>query len=170
MKLFGLLLAGGALALGAYAVKKFSESEMVQDKECDFDDGFTKDMFDATVARSAAVYSGIRVNRISGAKVYCRKSYSDDSEEVVIDFNDYGHITGNYTISGSASDDYEFTLFAEDIKREVMAAFSSDDYDFSDEEDTEKVNFTKGEKVCAACGRTVKFKNAAFCMYCGEKL
>ncbi len=87
----------------------------------------------------------------------------------MLDFNDYGSITGRYwltsenedsTIPERIGDLIQTTIYK--LRKEHQYSVDESDYDYEDT--NEEVEY------CSRCGRPIEFYGAIFCAYCGNRL
>ena len=111
-------LIGGAAAVGLGATIKAAnkskqrrlqeqaEEERRRNTPCYFVDGISEKTFRRITKQTSKRFKRLKVTEIDGAVIYITYySQSGLSDyDAVIDFNDYGHITGRYWLSNENDD------------------------------------------------------------------
>lgn len=144
------------------------EEERRRNTPCRFVDGFSKEEFERMVKQAGKNIKRLSEISVDGPIVYgVVQSQSGISEwNFKLDFNDYGHITGNYWLSSDNNDSNIPKRFG-DLIRSAINNFSSEDY-FDDDEEAQYEYRANG--FCPYCGKQQTVSNAVFCGYCGNKL
>lgn len=148
--------------------KERAEQERRRNTPCRFVDGFSEYEFKQIVKKAGKNIRRLSEVSVDGPVVYgVVQSQSGISEwNFKLDFNDYGHITGTYWLS-SDNDDSNIPERLGDLIRSAIHSHSSeDDY----EPDSEPEYGYCGNGFCPHCGKRQTVSNAAFCIYCGNRL
>ena len=99
-----------------------AEEERRKNTPCHFVDGISENAFSRIVKRSSKRFRRLKVTRIDGAVIYL-EYYSQSglsSYNAVIDFNDYGHITGRYWLENENEDSNLPTAFADYLSKQLI--------------------------------------------------
>lgn len=123
MGLLGWIIGGG-LAVGAVARKirsKEQERQRRRSCQCRFTDGVTEPGFHDIVMKYAKPIKRLWITSINGPFVHGKvRSSSGISEWTFeLDFNDYGHLTGEYWIDSENKDSSIPESLAEHIADEI---------------------------------------------------
>ena len=180
---------GGATAVGIGAMIKATkrnkqrrlqeqaEEERRKNTPCHFVDGISENAFSRIVKRSSKRFRRLKVTRIDGAVIYL-EYYSQSglsSYNAVIDFNDYGHITGRYWLENENEDSNLPTAFADYLSKQLIEKLESFDDDFecdrSESSNTNK-NTVKYSSNTNNTNQSNVDKNVfpSFCRNCGVRL
>ncbi len=137
---------------------------------CNFNDGITYMEFQNIVNKSVKHVKRIHELSIKGAKVYgeIRSQSGCSFWHFVIDFNDYGHLTGKYSLFSENSDSNIPNYIAENIKNLVLTQYGNATHTDFQENTTDNKKYSDGK--CLYCGKTVKDMEAKYCPYCGGQL
>lgn len=132
MEFLAWLLAVNGFVVAFNAIRKGFKEEARKDAEerrskntpCRFSDGLSEDEFRRIVMRVAKPFRRLTVLFVDGPLVRCRvRTQSGINEwDFEVDFNDHGHITGNYwfdRIDNESENVYIHKSFAERIRSEI---------------------------------------------------
>ena len=115
--------AGAALLfkVSAEEKEKKAEEERRKNTPCTFENGMTQEDFNIIVQKACKTVKRVSKFSIEGPVVQCVvRSQSGISEwSFIIDFNDYGNITGKYWITNENADSKIPSIIAERIKEDI---------------------------------------------------
>ena len=207
-------LIGGAAAVGLGATIKAAnkskqrrlqeqaEEERRRNTPCYFVDGISEKAFRRITKQTSKRFKRLKVTEIDGAVIYITYySQSGLSDyDAVIDFNDYGHITGRYWLSNENDDSNLPSKFAECIGEQFLEVIESGEDDgndhqvenldesqntsdsyYSNQPNVEKNVFPRfchkcGFRLdgkpywCKYCGTQIRAKRDWYCAVCGDHL
>ena len=207
-------LIGGAAAVGIGATIKAAnkskqrrlqeqaEEERRRNTPCYFVDGISEKTFRRITKQTSKRFKRLKVTEIDGAVIYITYySQSGLSDyDAVIDFNDYGHITGRYWLSNENDDSNLPSKFAECIEEQFLEVIESGEDDgndhqvenldesqntsdsyYSNQPNVEKNVFPRfchkcGFRLdgkpywCKYCGTQIRAKRDWYCAVCGDHL
>ena len=207
-------LIGGAAAVGLGATIKAAnkskqrrlqeqaEEERRRNTPCYFVDGISEKTFRRITKQTSKRFKRLKVTEIDGAVIYITYySQSGLSDyDAVIDFNDYGHITGRYWLSNENDDSNLPSKFAECIGEQFLEVIESGEDDgndhqvenldesqntsdsyYSNQPNVEKNVFPRfchkcGFRLdgkpywCKYCGTQIRAKRDWYCAVCGDHL
>lgn len=181
-------LIGGAAAVGIGATIKAAnknkqrrlqeqaEEERRQNTPCYFVDGISEKTFREITKQTAKRFRRLKVTEIDGAVIfitfYSQSGLSD--YEAIIDFNDYGHITGTYWLSNDNEDSNLPDKFAECIGKQFLEVIenSNDDSEYIELENDTSNNYENNSSYSYSPDYTNIDKNVFpnFCRKCGVRL
>ena len=181
-------LIGGAAAVGIGATIKAAnkskqrrfqeeaEEERRRNTPCCFVDGISEKTFRKITKQTSKRFRRLKVTEVDGAVIYITYySQSGLSDyEAIIDFNDYGHITGRYWLSNENDDSNLPDKFAECIGEQFLEVIENGgDLDFEESaNDSAKSNFDNNSSYSYSPDFNKIDKNVFpnFCHKCGVKL
>ncbi len=134
---------------------------------CDFEDGITEEEFNHIVNKACEDVNRLDDYHISGAVVYGEvvsiTGYTRWKFE--LDFNDYGHLTGNYWIY-TDNDESRIPHYIANSICSMINNFPNSLYeDFEDEMDGENED-DKEIQYCPYCGEKLINPELLYCQYC----
>lgn len=150
------------------------EEERRRNTPCRFVDGISESEFKKIVYKAGKRIRRITDISIDGAIVSCTyDSQSGLTEwEFTIDFNDYGHITGEYWLWCENDDSSVPDTMADHISdmiinysgsvKEKSTTINGYQYD--------KQNNTNKSVYCPYCGEKQFYEDSQYCFSCGSKL
>lgn len=167
-------IAGILFGLGYRSAKKEAEKRQREEKErckrrscvCRFNDGVSRADFEKMIKKSTKNIGRIKDIAINGPyiKGVVESQSGISTWEFEIDFNDYGHLTGNYWIR-SENDD---SAIPERIAVLVKNAIQHQNYEgYSWENSEGKKNVERKLIECPECNMKILVDGACFCAYCG---
>ena len=136
---------------------------------CGFNDGISKKEFEIIVKLALKDITRIKKIIIRDTWVYCMVSSRTNLStwEFSIDYNDYGHITGNYWLENSNSDSglprYIANQISDMIKRYPECLMENYDTIQSSKKTDRKIQ-------CPYCGQCIIPDTGKFCSHCGRIL
>lgn len=151
------------------AKEKREEEERRKNTQCLFLDGISQKEFEVIVAHIARKIRRITDISTEGPVVYGTvQSQSGISEwDFKIDFNDYGHLTGDYWVSSDNDDSSIPWNLAKMIKEAIQ------NYPDSLSVITKEATIRKSPQqfwFCPYCGNKKMVSTAKYCTNCGKKL
>ena len=147
---------------------KKEEEQRRKNSPCRFEDGISAYEFE-----QIAISAGKKIKRlyvsVIGPVIYGKvQSQSGISEwDFTVDFNDYGHITGNYWLSSDNSDSTIPGHFADNVADAIRKVKFTDDSVTYPKYSNAK---TAAICICPYCGERIPVRSVAFCPFCGRKL
>lgn len=186
---FSKVLIGGAAAFGVGALIKSAKKEkqrILQEQAeeerrksipCSFFDGISENDFVIIVNKSSKRFKRLKVVEIDEAVVTI-EFYSQSGISkyyAVIDFNDYGHITGRYWIINENDDSNLPTAFADCLSEQLVDAMNNpESYYDNNRTDSNKNSNNYGHNSSYAYSTDTSHvkKNVfpTFCRKCGVRL
>ena len=182
-------LIGGAAAVGIGATIKAAnkskqrrlqeqaEEERRQNTPCYFVDGISEKTFRRITKQTSKRFKRLKVTGIDGAVIYITYySQSGLSDyDAVIDFNDYGHITGRYWLSNENDDSNLPSKFAECIGEQFLEVIESGQYDDENHQaesvdESKYYNKNSSDSYCSNQPNIEKNVFPRFCHKCGFRL
>lgn len=179
-----------------------AEEERRKNTPCSFCGAISESDFLIITKRSAKRFRRLKVSEIDGAKIHI-KYYSQSGLSdygAVIDFNDYGHITGKYWVINEHNASNLPTAFADYLSEQFIEAIRNNDNKRTTEtasnsvgskytvDSTEKSKVTTEENIfprfcrkcgsildgkpywCKRCGAQIRAKREWYCAVCGDHL
>lgn len=166
----GLGVLGAALALGTgcliyNSVKTSKKEAQKKTIPCTFSDGISQQEFTLFAEQAGKTIKRIEKIIANGPIVIgIVKSNSGLSTwNFVIDFNDNGHLTGDYCILDQNSDSIIPTIVAQSIQTSIKNATI-----FPEQKETSFINQPIA-RYCPQCGQKRKCESARFCTHCGHQ-
>lgn len=189
MGFFTKALIGGAVAIGLGSTIKAkrkekqrrlqeqAEEERRKSTPCSFSDGITEREFERIVNKTAKRFKRLKIFNIDKAVVMI-EFYSQSGISkyyAVIDFNDYGHITGRYWIINDNDDSNLPTAFADCLSEQLVDAMNNPvSYYDNNRTDSNKNsnNYRHNSSYAYSTDTSHVKKNVfpVFCRKCGVRL
>lgn len=135
---------------------------------CKFDDGISQDQFTQIVNSVTRRIKRISDTIVEGTIVYCTvRSQSKLTEwDFKIDYNDYGHLTGQYWLWSENDDSNIPEHVATDIRSTILDLRE----ELLQNKERNNGNAKKMVHYCPRCGKNNDYRNPKYCTYCGAKL
>lgn len=162
-----------------------AEEERRQNTPCYFVDGISEKTFRKIIKQTSKRFKRLKVTKIDGTVIfityYSQSGLSD--YDAVIDFNDYGHITGRYWLSNENDDSNLPSKYAECIGEKFLEVIESGEEHQAENID-EGTNYNKNSSdysnhpideknvfpvFCRKCGLRLDGK-PYWCKYCGTQI
>lgn len=166
----GLGILGAALALGTgcliyNSVKTTKKGEQKKAIPCTFNDGISQQEFTLFAEQAGKTIKRVESIITNGPVVIgIVKSNSGLSTwNFAIDFNDNGHLTGNYYILFQNSDSIIPTVVAQSIQSSIKNA------SILPAQDNKPPIDPKLARYCPQCGQKRRCETARFCPHCGHQ-
>ena len=147
---------------------KEKEAERRKSITCRFTEGISQEQFIRIVNSITKQIKRICDTTVVGPIVYCTvRSQSKLTEwDFKIDYNDYGHLTGQYWLWSENDDSNIPEHVATDIRSTILDLRE----ELLQNKERNNGNAKKTMHYCPRCGKNNDYRNPKYCTYCGAKL
>lgn len=172
-----LVVVGIAGAVAKKAKKAYESTQLEKNRgvlPCQFTGKISQEEFSAIAKRASRRYSQIESTSVDNAVVHClvRSQGGAPAWNFAIDFNDHGHLSGEYWITTGDKKSLLPKNLAASIQAAVYQYPNGINQDFQEEVSAEKRKMYENElgtAICPYCGRKSKSIDAKYCEGCGQR-